>query len=104
MQQARSPQREMLDEEWADLMAGLTPRGWAAFTEAWAEAEFFDLPVVKEQLRTSMRRTGSIGSEERKDFVELSKAAKQPSIALGVPMANQDAPTNGKVDRRPSLR
>jgi hypothetical protein len=84
MAHAKSPHLELIEPDNDDVFSSLTPAAWAAFSEAWAEAVFFDLRVVQQQLRASLRRTGSIASDHRKDMVETLKAAKPASVALGI--------------------
>jgi hypothetical protein len=90
-QEARHPHREVIEEENADLMASLEGHSWAAYAEAYAEADFFDLGtdddpmlIVKDHLHHALRRTGSIGADHRKDYVEMARAAKPATVALGV--------------------
>ncbi len=99
----RTPHRELIEQDNADLFAGLEAKGWAAYAEAMAEADFFDLgreddpmTVVKEHLLAALRRTGSIHSEHRKDMVETLRAAKPSTVALGVATAPvADKPPKG---------
>ena len=99
----RTPHRELIEQDNADLFAGLNPSSWAAYYEAWAEADFFDLgenvpddsdpmKVVKAGLLASLRRTGAIGSEHRKDMVETLRAAKPATVALGLPVTQDAGP------------
>lgn len=102
MQGPRSPYREVVDEDNQDILATLDQRAWGAFQEAWAEAEFFDLPVVQGGLLRSLRQTGSIQAGHRKDLVQAIQGQRSPTIAMGVPVA-QEAAKNGHEPRRPGL-
>lgn len=99
----RAPVREIIEAENADLMASLDGASWSAYSEATSEADFFDLgaaddpmQMVKEHLLAALRRTGSLGSDHRKDYVEASRAAAKPTMALGMPMVQAEAPKTPK--------
>jgi hypothetical protein len=94
----RAPVRELIEEDNADLMASLDGASWSAYSEAMSEADFFDLgtdddpmQVVKDHLLAALRRTGSLGSDHRKDYVEASRAAAKPTMALGMPIMQPEA-------------
>lgn len=102
-QSPRTPHRELIESDNADLFAGLNAAGWASYYEAWAEADFFDLgsdddpmQIVKAQLTASLRRTGAIGADHRKDMVETLRAAKPGTVALGLAAPAQEAPKTPK--------
>lgn len=99
----RAPVREIIEEDNADLMASLDGASWSAYAEAMSEADFFDLgttddpmQMVKDHLLSALRRTGSLGSDHRKDYVEASRAATKPTMALGMPMMQAEAPKTPK--------